>query len=156
MINVKIIILILIFFYFFKLGNNTPIKGINYLIVFFCFYYLVKFSFVYIQDNIVALWVDAAILGFCIPSILSTIDYKIIPNPALLLKIVTYLLYGIIMIIIGLLFNEISLFKSLDSYRAYMLFPILTYTAFLITIKNIDSTARVVISFILSSILEVS
>ena len=143
MTYITLLILIMLFFYFFRLGMIHPIKGINYLLIFFVFYYLIKYSFVYVQDSIVALWIDAAIIGFCTPLILSAINQRQTTNQILLIKILTLILYGLFLLVITISFNDLTTFKAFDKLRDYMLFPILAYSVFLITLKNIENPEKI-------------
>jgi len=143
MTYITLLILIVLFLYFFRLGMLHPIKGINYLLIFFVFYYLIKYSFVYVQDSIVALWIDATLIGFCTPLILSVINKRQTTNQILLIKIFTFILYGFFLLLITISFNELTTFKAFDRLREYMLFPILAYSVFLITVKNIENPEKI-------------
>ena len=123
----KIAILIFLFLYYYRLGSLYPSRGINQLLVFFVFYYLIKYSFVFVQDYIVALWIDAALIGFCTPLLLSAFYKRQITNQILLFKISILVLYGILMLITAIYFNELSTIKAFDRLRDYMLLIILTY-----------------------------
>ena len=79
MLLIKLFVPVLIFFYFSKLSNTKTPKGVIHLIVFFSFYNIIKYSFVIVQDSIVALWIDGAILGLCLPILISCIIFSILP-----------------------------------------------------------------------------
>jgi len=130
---------LLLLIYFFYLGVKYPLKGINHFIIFSIFYYIIRYSISTGVNIIVSLWIDFSILGLYVPIILLSRKLKNLDNK-LLIKILILILYGFILLLITIGFNDLSIFQSIDKYRDYMLFPIFAYCSYIIIIINYNNS----------------
>jgi hypothetical protein len=126
---------LLLFIYFFYLSIKYPLKGINHFIIFTTFYYIIRYSISTGANSILSLWIDFSIFGLSIPILLLSRKLKNLDNK-LLIKILFLILYGFILLLITIGFNDLSIFRSIDKYRDLMLFPILAYCSYITIIIN--------------------
>jgi len=148
------VVLISSFLAFFIMGIGDFKKALNYLLIFFTFFLLIRFSLAgkgYEFNPVVALWIDASIIGLSFAFILKSKKQSHYFSNIVMLRIFMIILWFLML----LMYSGIALggeFIILELFRDYILFAIISLIAYVLirdNIHNIKSIFKTIISLYL-------